>query len=259
MLMMMFNTFGLVYSLSLLLALMGGLKTGHIFGRRWRVSEQESEKVNTMDGVVFALLGLLLVFSFSGAMSSYGSHRDLLTKEAGAITDFYQKLDLLPENAKNSLQVGLREYANLRLEATQADIDSPVEREALAHSQRIQKQMWQELTEYVKESGNSTANNQLLNAFSMMTSAVDEQYADVYNHVPAVVYGLIFILAVMASLMAGYGMSNLKKLPITRIVIFSLAVCATVYTIIDLEFQRTGLFNASPTNTMLIKSIKDIQ
>lgn len=256
---MIFNTFGLVYSLSLLVALLGGLKIGHIFGKRWRVSGQESEKGNTMDGVVFALLGLLLAFSFSGAMSSYGSHRDLLTKEASAITDFYQKLDLLPEDAKASLQIALREYADLRLEATQADIDSPVEREALARSQSVQKQIWQELTEYVRKSGNVTANNQLLNAFSLMTGVVDEQFADVNNHVPAVVYGLIFILAIMASLMAGYGMSNLKKLPVIRVVIFSLAVCATVYTIIDLEFQRTGLFNASPTNIMLIKSINDIQ
>lgn len=256
---MIFNTFGLVYSISLLVALIGGLKLGHVFGKRWRVSGQESEKGNTMDGVVFALLGLLLAFSFSGAMSSYGSHRDLLIKEARAITDFYQKLDLLPENTKAFLQIEVREYADLRLEATQADMDSSAEQEALTRSKCVQKQIWAELTEYVKKSGNTTANNQLLTAFSVMTGAVDDQFADVNNHVPVVVYGLIFILAIMASLMAGYGMANLKKLPVIRVVIFSLAVCATVYTIIDLEFQRTGLFNASPTNTMLIKAIRDIQ
>ena len=92
-----------------------------------------------------------------------------------------------------------------------------------------------------------------------MTSTVDDQFTDVNMHVPAVVYGLIFILAIMASLMAGYGMSNMKKLPLIQVVIFSLAVCATVYTIIDLEFQRMCLFNASTTNPMLKKAIRDIQ
>ena len=61
-------------------------------------------------------------------MNSYGSYRDLLIKEAGATTGFYQKLDLLSENPKASLQIALREYADLRLEA-------------LLRSERVQKQI----------------------------------------------------------------------------------------------------------------------
>lgn len=54
-------------------------------------------------------------------------------------------------------------------------------------------------------------------------------------------------------------MANLAKIPMIRVIIFSLSVNVTVYIIIDLEFPRTGFFNASPANTMLIKAINDMQ
>lgn len=253
-----FNTYGLVYSASLFAGLLGGVKLGHLFGKRRRTSAQETDKCGTLDSVVFALIGLLLAFSFSGAISNYGSHRDLLTKEAHHIADFHQKLDFLPEEMRTPLRASLREYANMRLAATQAEIHSSAEQEALAASQQIQKQIWKDLVAYVKNFNNVTVSNQLLPAFSIMVSDPDAQLADAHNHVPIVVYGLIFILATMASFLAGYGMPSLAKIPVIRVIIFSLSVSVTVYTVIDLEFPRTGFFNASPANTMLIKTIKDM-
>lgn len=256
---MILNTYGVLYSFCLVAGILGGLKLGHMVGRRHRLTEQEAGRGGALDGVVFALLGLLLAFSFSGAITSYASHRDLLTKEANDIAELYDKLALFPSEEQAPLRTLLHQYAKKRLEATQAEISSSVEQEALEHSQQILDQIWKGLVKYVQNSDNATIANQIVNAFSVMRGAPGDQLADQRNHVPGVVYGLIFTLAIMASLVAGYGMANRAKLPIIRIVIFSLAVGATMYTIIDLEFPRTGIFNATSTNTMLMEVIESMR
>lgn len=53
------------------------------------------EGVGAVDAAVFALLGLLLGFSFSGASERLQSRRALVVQEANAIGTAYLRLDLL--------------------------------------------------------------------------------------------------------------------------------------------------------------------
>lgn len=256
---MAFNIYALLYSLSLVASLLGCLKLGHMWGRRHHLTEKEAERGGALDGVIFALLGLLLAFSFSGAITRYSAHRDLLTKEANSIAEFHTKLDLLPLEEQAPLRALLRRYAEARFEATQADIHSPAEKEALAGSQQIQKQMWEYLVESVKNSRNAVTINSVIDAFITMAAAPGDQLAEEQNHVPLVIYALIFLLSAMSTLVAGYGMGNKEKLPVFRIIMFSLTVVATVYTILDLEYPRTGLFNAVSSNQMLVEVINGMR
>src|SRR6187549_45273 len=52
------------------------------------------------EGAVFALLGLLLAFTFSGAASRFEDRRWFINDEANAIGTAYLRLDLLPEEAQ---------------------------------------------------------------------------------------------------------------------------------------------------------------
>ncbi len=256
---MAFNIYALAYSLSLVAGLLGCLKLGHMLGRRHHLTEKEAERGGALDGVIFALLGLLLAFSFSGAIVSYSAHRDLLTKEANDIADLYVKLDLLPSETQVPLRALMRQYAETRLEATQADIRSLAEKEALVRSHQLQERIWEYIVESVKTSNNAMTVNSVVNAFSVMAGAPGDQLAEEQNHVPLVIYGLIFLLSAMSSLVAGYGMANRAKLPVIRVIIFSLAVVATMYTILDLEYPRTGFFNAAATNQMLLEVIQGMR
>ena len=61
-----------------------------------RNHELAYEGTGTIDAAVFALLGLLLGFSFAGAMSRFDSRRQLIVNEANAIGTAYLRIDLLP-------------------------------------------------------------------------------------------------------------------------------------------------------------------
>lgn len=101
----------------LVLAALIALSTwfGLRLGRRvQRDRAPDKDHLGTIQGALLGLLGLLLGFSFSGAMSRFIDRQDALSREANAIQTAYQRADLLP--TADRIKEALREYAALRLE-----------------------------------------------------------------------------------------------------------------------------------------------
>jgi len=88
-----------------------GVRLGKRVGRE-RVPD--SDHLGTIQGAILGLLGLVLGFSFSGAMSRFIDRQDALATEANAIETAYERAELLP--TADRVQECLREYAALRLE-----------------------------------------------------------------------------------------------------------------------------------------------
>ncbi len=92
-------------SLSIALALFAGmlllLDIGRRIGARRRAQDAGGAGAGTgaVEGAVFALLGLLVAFTFSGAASRFDARRALVVEEANAIGTAYLRLDLLPASA----------------------------------------------------------------------------------------------------------------------------------------------------------------
>ena len=80
--------------LGILLCLEIGFRIGLVSSKRNR--ELAYEGTGTIDAAVFALLGLLLGFSFAGAMSRFDARRQLIVNEANTIGTAYLRIDLLP-------------------------------------------------------------------------------------------------------------------------------------------------------------------
>lgn len=250
-----FNNTALAYSLSLLAGIAVFLKLGHLMGRRKHLAD-ESISASALDGVVFALLGLLLAFSFSSATNSYGLYRNLLAQEANNIYDLHQKLDLIDAQKQKAIRTLLRDYAEVRLIATEAPMASPEEKTALERAFDIQNQIWKLVAEEIKAATNPTIAGQLATAFNDITSVYDDQVAEQQDRIPKVIYGLFFLLALFAALVAGHNMADLATLPHLRSLIFAASVTVTVYTIIDMDMPRTGFFNSVSVNYMLRDILK---
>lgn len=255
---MSFYTYAITYSAGLFIGLILCLKIGHIVGRRKRDKDREGGG-NALDGVVFAMLGLLLAFSFSSSINSYNEHRNLLIKEADDIGDAYAKLDLMPKESQPALRALLLEYTGSRLIATEAKKNSPEDLAALELGQRQQDRIWLLVAEALKRSPGVPAQEQIVQAFTAMTSSISAQWAEDWLHMPGIIFMLIFVLALMAALIAGYGLGAVSEIPAIRTIIFALAIVMTVYVIIDLEYPRSGIFIPFEQNVPLRAVINDIR
>jgi hypothetical protein len=96
---------------------------GHRLGRRTRGPGDGPKKghVDTIQATVFALLGLLLAFSFSMAASRYENRKQSVVEESNAIGTAYLRTELLPEPQRTATADLFRQYTDVRLELARPD------------------------------------------------------------------------------------------------------------------------------------------
>ena len=95
------------------------------------------------EGAVFALLGLLLAFTFSGAASRFEARRFYIDTEANAIGTAYLRIDLLPEEAQPPLRELFRRYTDNRATVYQGS-DFDAMKTKLAEGAALQMEIWKQ-------------------------------------------------------------------------------------------------------------------
>lgn len=105
---------GIGLFLGMLVAFEVGRRRG--VGRRATDPEGAFEGTGAVDGAVFALLGLVIAFTFSGAAARFDARRQLVVEEANAIGTAYLRIDLLPESSRPALRDLFRQYVDSRIE-----------------------------------------------------------------------------------------------------------------------------------------------
>src|SRR5262245_54295381 len=93
---------GILLFLAMLLALEAGRRWG--LRRRALDPDRAASGLGSIEGTVFALLGLLIAFTFSGASNRFDARRTLAIQEANSIGTAWLRLDLLPGPAQPPLR-----------------------------------------------------------------------------------------------------------------------------------------------------------
>ena len=128
-------------ALALFAILLALIELGGRLGARALARNSEAAiGAGAMEGAVFALLGLLLAFTFFGAASRFDDRRKLIIDEANAIGTAYLRLDLLPATAQPELRDAFRRYVDQRLAAYRALPDLAAARVALERANEMQQQ-----------------------------------------------------------------------------------------------------------------------
>ena len=124
-----------VAALGVLAGALVSIELGRRLGQWHSGREQEAARagLGAIDGAIFALLGLLLAFTFSGAAARFDTRRQLIIEETNAIGTAYLRLDLLPPAARTNLQDLFRKYVDARLDVYRDVSDSAATQSRLAH------------------------------------------------------------------------------------------------------------------------------
>src|SRR5690349_4303716 len=72
--------------------------------------------LTTVEGAVFALIGLLLAFTISGALQRFDERRQLVIQEANAASTAHDRLALFEGDVARDLQNKLKSYVQARIE-----------------------------------------------------------------------------------------------------------------------------------------------
>jgi hypothetical protein len=248
-------------TVSLLVGMLLLLEIGRRMGiRRMAQEKDEGAGLGAVEGAVFSLLGLLIAFILYGAAARFDTRRQLIVEETNAIGTAYLRLDLLPTEAQPALREHFRRYVEARLEVYRKLPDLAAAQEALAKTTTLQGEIWRHAVAAVRAEGAlPQAAVVLLPALNVMIDITTTRTMATRMHPPLVIFVLLFGLALVASLLAGYGMAGSKARRWLPILGFVVVITVSVYVILDLEFPRLGFIRVDAFDQALVELRESMQ
>ena len=211
--------------------------------------------VGSLEAAVFALMGLLIAFTFSGALSRFDLRRVQAVDESNAIITAYQRIDLLPTAAQPKLREAFRGYTDARIATYSSLPDLQAARAQLARSQQLQGEIWAQAVAAARlPDARPNAELLLMPALGQMADISSARTAATMIHPPMIIYAMLIGFAFAAALLAGYQSAGEKGHDWMRRLGFALIIAATVYVILEIEFPRMGMVRIDAIDQLLVNT-----
>ena len=238
----------LVFLLALVL-LFGATRLGTALQkRRTEMHPEEREDLAVVLGATLTLLGLIIGFSFSMAISRYDQRKGFEEGEANAIGTEYLRADLLsaPNAARvKSLLVAytdqrIRFYATPRFTGERRNVD--------AATDRLQAALWDEVKSPAP--GVSPAVTTLVvGGMNDVLNAQGYTQAAMGNRIPAAAWLLLFVTAMGANGLQGY---NARRGRFWMTILLPLLASISFFLIADIDSPRGGVIRVRPENLVVL-------
>jgi hypothetical protein len=245
---------GILFSVVLFTGILLLIGAGRRIGLRRIAAEGEaaSKGFSAVEGAVFGLLGLILAFLFSGALTRFDARRHLVVEEANDIGTAWLRVDMLPTDAQPAMRDLFRRYLDSRIETYRKVPDLDAAKAELGRSQGLQAEIWKLAVSSAQATGTTSASMLLLPALNAMFDITTTRTEATRVHPPTVIMAMLGALALACSLFAGYDMAHRQRWNVLHSGAFALVLSVTVYVIIDLEYPRLGLIQMTASDEVMV-------
>jgi len=266
---MNFALFALVVAAAFFVASLVLLNFGRHLGLRYLHQQKGAggmAGLTTVEGAVFALIGLLLAFTISGALQRFDDRRQLVIQEANAVSTAYDRLGLLEGEVARNIQMKFKDYVRARIELYrlphdfslwhQTELFSPEQQDKILD---LKAKVWNAAVAACPQDGFRPACAQALPAIANAFEVARMRIGASEKHPPQIVYVMLFGLALGGSLLAGFGMAAATARSWIHMVIFAATLTVTLYAVTDMEYPRLGLIRIESFDHFLVDAHQQMQ
>ncbi len=242
-------------SVLLTLAIFGLIVVFVELGFRFSLSRRGKEddtSFGVVEGAAYSIVGLLLGFSFSLAVSHYDARRLLVVKEANAIGTTVLRSEMLAPSAAHEMNAFLREYVDARVAFALADRDRAGRGRAAAQSARLQDRMWAVARRESARDPRSTIVPLFVSTLNDTIDASGDQAAALDANIPDPVIDILGVVILAAAGLLGYGFGKSGR-HIVATVLFATMLSLVVTVTLDLDHAQSGLIRVS------LEPLRDLQ
>jgi hypothetical protein len=208
---------------------------------RWRRRRQGDEDddrkshAGVLLGALLALLGLSLAFSFSIAESRFVERRQLVLEEANAIGTTYLRASFLPQPHRDDAEELLRQYVELRIVETPAQLPA-----AIARSEELHHELWAEAVA-ASEQKPDPITALFVQSLNQMIDLHEERVTvALHQRLPGAIMLTLYLVAILAMGTLGYsiGLSRTRTLVPSLAVMVAVAIVLLLIIDLDRPIQR---------------------
>jgi uncharacterized membrane protein YsdA (DUF1294 family) len=235
-----------VIGLVLLGLLLAATEVGFRLGRAApRQEEATRSQISNIQTAILAVLGLLLGFTVSMAVSRFENRQKLVVEESNAIGTAYLRTQLVPGAEGAEMANLLREYVNARLESSSAGADQKHAEQARTRAGQLQDECWSRAVAFAQKEPRPLTAGLLLDSLNQMIDLESTRATAAANHVPETVIYVVALVSLFASVMVGYCYGTGKIRHTFSTTLLALAIVVVLLVILDLDRPREGLIRVN--------------
>jgi hypothetical protein len=193
------------------------------------------------------LLGLIIGFTFSMAVSRYDQRKDYEASEANAIGTEYARAALLSMSDAATTRLLLQSYLEQRILLYQSG-DNDQRARIRERTRQLQEQLWSTVqSAAIAQPGPLTA----LAAGGMNDVLNSQAYTQAawWNRIPGAAWLLMLLIALLCNVMVGYAASG-GTVRTLLLIVMPLLISTAFLLIADIDSPRGGVIRVSPQNLL---------
>jgi hypothetical protein len=230
--------FGICVAVALLVL----AEIGYRVGLRLYATQDEARRsqIGGVQGAVLGLMGLLLGFSFSMAVSRFEARRDMVLKESNAVGTTWLRAGLLPEAQRARTKELLRRFVDIRIEYQNKSYDPVMLAEGLQKSGEVENALWVEAEAAAREAPTPITATFIV-ALNEMIDTSAERITTHRNRIPGAVWALLLVVSACGCLISAYGSGAQGARSGFTEVLLPLLIAVVILFIFDLLHTHQGL------------------
>jgi hypothetical protein len=220
---------------------------GAVLARRGAITAEARESFGVVQTVTLTLLGLIIGFTFSMALTRYDQRKNYEEDEANAIGTEIVRADLLPPGDAAGIRALLGRYLDLRI-AFYETRDAGQLADVVQRTGRMQAELWAA----VRAPALAQPTQVAALAVSGMNDVLNSQgytQAAWWNRIPVAAWGLMGLLAMGSNFLVGLGASRVRGEP-ALLLVLPVVVGIAFALIADIDSPRGGLIHVVPQNLL---------
>jgi len=196
-------------------------------------------------GASLTLLGLIIAFSFSMAVSRYDQRKSYEEQEANAIGTEYVRANLLPSSDAAKVHELLKSYLDQRIIYFETRDENELRRINTRTSQ-LQTELWSAASTSVTTLPMPMATF-ILGGMNDVLNSQGYTQAAWWNRIPLGAWVLLFTISILCNVLLGY--DSPARHPVFLLVL-PLVLSISIFLIADIDTPRRGVIRVRPQNLM---------
>jgi hypothetical protein len=223
--------------------MLGATEAGFRLGQKSnaRTANKTKSQVSAVETAILGVLGLLLGFTMSMAVSRFEARKQLVLDEANAIGTACLRTELLPPPESSEIASLLRQCVNVRVQFGAGDEDFARLYDLHTQAGRLQGEFWTRAVAYGQKDPNPMRAGLLLQSLNQTIDLESARWMAFQNHVPESVIYVNGIVGFLAGSLVGYTFGLNGRRQIFSMCAQALSITLVLAVIIDLDRPRSRL------------------
>jgi len=229
---------GVIFIIVLLGALESGYRVGLMRRDTWKDAETGGGGV--VQTSLFAVLGLVLAFTYAAGVSRLDARKQAITVEANALGTAFLRADVVAEPGRSELKKTLYEYARTRSIPPGTAVTKEERKALIDRTMERQAHLWPATRQVIAQENPTPIEVSVIAAMNGLFDAHTVRLAAVLDQLPNTVMWLLLLVASAALTVAGYNAGLQGRMSRWRMSAFTIVLTALALVILDFDRPNDG-------------------